>query len=31
MAVKLKRKGVDERHIGEILGMTSLKAIKVLY
>lgn len=30
LAVKLKRKGVDERHIGEILGMTSLKAIKAL-
>lgn len=30
LAVKLKRHGVDERHIGEILGMTSLKAIKQL-
>ncbi|MFV7762857.1 tyrosine-type recombinase/integrase [Shewanella algae] len=30
MAVKLKRSGIDERHIGEILGMTSLKAIRAL-
>ena len=30
LAVKLKRQGIDERHIGEILGMTSLKAIKQL-
>lgn len=30
LAVKLKRQGVDERHIGEILGMTSLKAIRAL-
>lgn len=30
LAVKLKRKGIDERHIGEILGMTSIKAIKTL-
>lgn len=26
----MKRKGIDERHIGEILGMTSIKAIKTL-
>lgn len=30
LAVKLRRQGIDERHIGEILGMTSLKAIKAL-
>lgn len=30
LAVKLKRQGIDERHIGEILGMTSIKAIKTL-
>ncbi|AYV11545.1 MULTISPECIES: site-specific integrase [Shewanella] len=30
MAVKLKRSGIDERHIGDILGMTSLKAIRAL-
>nr|WP_290467190.1 hypothetical protein [Aeromonas salmonicida]WIW80823.1 hypothetical protein 1903_00011 [Aeromonas salmonicida subsp. salmonicida] len=28
--MKLKRKGIDERHIGEILGMTSIKAIQTL-
>ncbi|MFM1704726.1 site-specific integrase [Aeromonas salmonicida] len=26
----LKRQGIDDRHIGEILGMTSIKAIKTL-
>ena len=30
LAVKLKRQGIDERHIVEILGMTSIKAIKTL-
>lgn len=30
LAVKLKRQGIDERHIGEILGMVSLKAIKAI-
>lgn len=30
LAVKLKRQGIDERHIVEILGMTSFKAIKTL-
>lgn len=28
--MKLKRQGIDERHIGEILGMASIKAIKTL-
>ncbi|MGU5813884.1 tyrosine-type recombinase/integrase [Aeromonas hydrophila] len=27
LVVKLKRQGIDERHIGEILGMTSIKAM----
>lgn len=30
LGVKLNRQGIDLRHIGEILGMTSLKAIKQL-
>lgn len=30
LAVKLKRQGIDERHIGEILGIASLKTIKAL-
>lgn len=30
LAVKLHRKGIDLRHIGEILGMTSLRSIKQL-
>lgn len=30
MAVKLKRQGIDERHIGEILGVSSLKAVKAI-
>ena len=30
LAVKLKRQGIDELYIGEILGMTSIKAIKIL-
>ncbi|HDO1191505.1 TPA: site-specific integrase [Aeromonas salmonicida] len=30
LAVKLKRQGIDERYIGKILGMTSIKAIKTL-
>ena len=30
LAVKLKRQGIDERHIAEIVGMKSLKAVKEL-
>lgn len=30
MAIKLKRRGIDIRHISEILGLESLEAVKKL-